>query len=205
MTVTVTDLAIARGGRVLLEGIGFSVPSGQALILRGANGIGKTSLLRAIAGLQPVAAGQVDMDEDISVYAGHQDGHKSMLTVAENLSFWAQVFQTSDIEQAMNQFDLGDLRNRLAGTLSAGQKRRLALARLCVTGRKVWILDEPTVSLDGTSVDLFAQAVDTHLGQGGAVVMSTHIDLHLKTPAQVLDLTPYRAKPRALAIDEAFL
>ncbi|MEN8657576.1 MAG: ATP-binding cassette domain-containing protein, partial [Marivita sp.] len=97
-----------------------------------------------------------------------------------------------------------DLRNRMAGTLSAGQKRRLGLARLMVTGRPIWVLDEPTVSLDVASVALFAEAVRGHLQQGGSALMATHIDLGL-TEARVLDLTPFKAAPRTRQMDEAFL
>ena len=102
-----------------------------------------------------------------------------MLSVTENLQFWASVFGLTEIEQALSAFDLLDLRTRLAGTLSAGQKRRLGLARLMVTGRPIWVLDEPTVSLDAASVALFADAVRDHLGRGGSALMATHIDLGL--------------------------
>ncbi len=205
MTVIATDLVVARAGRVLLEHISFSLHPGNALVLKGANGIGKTTLLRGIAGLQPLMAGKLSVTDDSHVYAGHQDGHKAMLSVAENLTFWSRVFKGPPIERALEQFDLVALRNRLAGTLSAGQKRRLALARLCVTGRKVWILDEPTVSLDDAGVDLFSKTIDAHLAQGGSALISTHIDLGLKAPFDILDLSPFRATPRALAMDEAFL
>ena len=128
---------------------------------------------------------------------------KTTLSVTENLAFWARVFGTGDIAPALAAFDLEALAERPAGALSAGQKRRLGLARLLVTGRPVWALDEPTVSLDMASVGLFAQAVRAHLGQGGAVLIATHIDLGLE--AQVLDVTPLKARPRAAAEDEAFL
>lgn len=204
MTLTVTDLAVARSGAVLLEGISFTLSSGTGLVLHGPNGIGKTTLLRTVAGLQPAQEGLIDCAEDSLVYSGHADGHKAMLSVRENLQFWSSVFQGPPIEEALKAFDLLDLQNRLAGALSAGQKRRLALARLVVTGRRVWILDEPTVSLDARSVDLFGDAVHAHLGQGGSVLMSTHIDLGLRGIDE-LDLTGLRAKPRARDIDEAFL
>ena len=136
-------------------------------------------------------------------YAAHSDGLKSMLTVTENLKFWAQVFGTADISPAIEAFDLIPLRDRLAGSLSAGQKRRLGLARLMVTGRPVWVLDEPTVSLDTASVALFADAVRAHLAGGGSALMATHIDLGLE--ADVLDVTPFKAKPRVAVEDEAFL
>ncbi|UWQ60030.1 heme ABC exporter ATP-binding protein CcmA [Leisingera caerulea] len=193
MTLTVTDLSVARGGIPVLEGLSFELKSGRALILRGPNGIGKTTLLRTVAGLQPPLRGQVEGAEDQIAYAAHSDGLKPTLTVAENLTFWASVFGRSGIEQALDVFDLQGLRDRQAGALSAGQKRRLGLSRMLVTGRPIWIMDEPTVSLDKTSVAMFANTVRAHLGQGGAALIATHIDLGLE--AEVLDVGPYKAKP----------
>ncbi len=200
----VSDLTVARGGVPVLEGVSFSVADGRALVLRGPNGSGKTTLLRTVAGLQPALDGRVDGAGERIAYAAHSDGLKSMLSVAENLSFWASVFGQADIAGAMTAFDLVALEDRLAGTLSAGQKRRLGLARLMVTGRPVWVLDEPTVSLDAASVALFAEAVRAHLAQGGSALMATHIDLGL-AEAEVFDVTPFRAKPGVSRQDEAFL
>ncbi|UWQ85071.1 heme ABC exporter ATP-binding protein CcmA [Leisingera caerulea] len=193
MTLTVTDLSVARGGIPVLEGLSFELESGRALILRGPNGIGKTTLLRTVAGLQPPLRGRVEGAEDQIAYAAHSDGLKPTLTVAENLTFWASVFGRSGIEQALDGFNLQGLRDRQAGALSAGQKRRLGLSRMLVTGRPIWIMDEPTVSLDKTSVAMFANTVRAHLGQGGAALIATHIDLGLE--AEVLDVGPFKAKP----------
>ena len=204
MTLHVRDLAVSRGGLTILEGVSFDLSGGEALVLRGPNGIGKTTLLRSVAGLQPVAEGNVSGAEDQIAYAGHSDGLKAMLSVTENLRFWASVFGLSNIEPALTAFDLADLRTRMAGTLSAGQKRRLGLARLMVTGRPIWVLDEPTVSLDTASVALFAEAVRQHLHAGGSALMATHIDLGLDE-ARILDLTPFKAGPQARHMDEAFL
>jgi len=196
MTLNVTDLSVARGGIPVLEGLSFALDPGKALILRGPNGIGKTTLLRTVAGLQPPLKGRVEGAEDQIAYAAHSDGLKPTLTVAENLTFWASVFGRNGIEQALDGFDLQTLRDRQAGALSAGQKRRLGLSRMLVTGRPIWIMDEPTVSLDKTSVAMFADAVRAHLGQGGSALIATHIDLGLE--AEVLDVGPYKAKPLAL-------
>ena len=206
MTVTVKDLSVARGGVPVLAGLSFQLRPGEALILRGPNGAGKTTLLRTLAGLQPPLSGEIDGADDDIAYAAHSDGLKAMLTVTENLRFWAEVFGTGDIAPALSAFDLTELHDRLAGTLSAGQKRRLGLARLLVTGRPVWMLDEPTVSLDTRATALFADAVRRHMGQGGSALIATHIDLGLEG-ASVLDVSPYRADPRARAgaSDEAFL
>lgn len=204
MTLSARDLAVTRGGVAILEGVSFDLSAGEALVLRGPNGIGKTTLLRSVAGLQPVEAGDLSGAEDRIAYAGHSDGLKAMLSVTENLRFWASVFGVSDIEPALAAFDLIELRTRMAGTLSAGQKRRLGLARLMVTGRPIWILDEPTVSLDVASVALFAEAVRRHLAEGGSALMATHIDLGL-AEASVFDLAPFRAVRTTRQIDEAFL
>ncbi|AAV95579.1 heme ABC exporter ATP-binding protein CcmA [Ruegeria pomeroyi] len=196
MTLTVTDLAIARGGIPVLEGLSFTLTPGRALILRGPNGAGKTTLLRTLAGLQPPLAGRIEGAEDKIAYAGHSDGLKPTLSVTENLLFWAAVFGGRDITPALEGFALGDLADRHAGNLSAGQKRRLGLARLLVTGRPIWMLDEPTVSLDRDAVAMFADTVRAHLGQGGSALIATHIDLGLD--AEVLDVGPYRARPAPL-------
>ena len=205
MTLTVTDLSIARGGIPVLEGLGFTLGAGQALVLRGPNGSGKTTLLRTVAGLQPPLAGQIAVPEDSVVYAGHADGIKPTLTVAENLTFWARAFGNGDIAPALAAYHLTPLAQRAAGALSAGQKRRLGLARLLVTGRAIWILDEPTVSLDTDAVGMFADAVRAHLDRGGSALVATHIDLGL-SEARVLDVAAYRAKPLELDdFDGAFL
>ncbi|MDJ1014928.1 MAG: heme ABC exporter ATP-binding protein CcmA [Paracoccaceae bacterium] len=201
--LTLRDVAVARGGLPVLAGVSFAIAPGEALVLRGPNGSGKTTLLRAIAGLQPVDAGAIEADPDAIAYAAHADGIKGTLTVAENLSFWAGLFGTDDISRALSAFNLVDLADRPAQALSAGQKRRLGLSRLIVTGRPVWALDEPTVSLDRASVGLFADAVRGHMEMGGAAVMATHIDLGID--ARELDLTGYRAAlPTSGAFDEAF-
>ena len=203
--LTLTDLAVARGGIPVLAGLSLTLSPGDALILRGPNGSGKTTLLRTLAGLQPPAAGSFDCAEDAIAYAGHSDGLKSMLTVAENLTFWANVFGAPGIEAALEAYALDPLKDRFAGALSAGQKRRLGLARMLVTGRPIWAMDEPTVSLDADAVAMFADAVKAHIGQGGAAIIATHIDLGLPE-ARVLDVGAFKAKLDDIpADDEAFL
>ena len=194
MELIVRDLAVARGGVPVLEGVGFQLSAGAALVLRGPNGAGKTTLLRTLAGLQPPLAGHIGLDREAMAYAGHADGIKATLSVRENLEFWARVFGTQRVEAALAAFNLQPLAARAAGNLSAGQKRRLGLARMVVTGRPVWVLDEPTVSLDVDAVAMFASAVRAHLAQGGMALLATHIDLGL-AEAQVLDVAPFRARP----------
>ncbi len=193
MMLSVQDLAVTRGGIAILDRLSFTLAEGEALILRGPNGIGKTTLLRTIAGLQPPLAGRMDLPPEGAAYAGHADGLKATLTVTENLTFWAHIYGQSDLAPALAAMELGALADRPAQNLSAGQKRRLGLARLLVTGRRLWLLDEPTVSLDAASVGLFGAAIRRHLASGGAALMATHIDLGLDE-ARLLDLTPFRAR-----------
>ncbi len=212
MVLKTHDLACTRGGIPVLAGVSFALAPGEVLLLRGPNGIGKTTLLRTIAGLQPPLAGSVDCAPDAIAYGAHADGLKATLSVAENLSFWAGIYGGTGIAPALAAFNLEKLRDRAAQNLSAGQKRRLGLARLLVTGRPVWALDEPTVSLDVASVALFADAVRAHCEAGGAALIATHIDLGFK--ARELDVAQFRASETAAGgfdggfdsgFDEAFL
>ena len=196
-------LRIGRGGLTLLEGVSFTLEPGQALMLRGANGIGKTTLLRTVAGLQPAFGGEVLCDRDTIAFAGHSDGVKSMLSVRENLVFWGRVFGTDRVDAAMERFRLNALEDRAARDLSAGQRRRLGLARLILTGRPLWLLDEPTVSLDKATIAIFEELLQSHLKTGGAALISSHLDI--KGAEASLDLEPFRAKPEALSDVEAFL
>jgi heme exporter protein A len=188
----IAGLAVARGGVPVLAGLDAEVAPGEALILRGPNGSGKTTLLRTLAGLQPPADGIVMPGSDAAAYASHADGIKATLSVRENLGFWARIHGHADIAPALAAFDLASLADRPAAALSAGQKRRLGLARMVLTRRPVWLFDEPTVSLDRDAVARFAAAVTAHLRRGGLAVIATHIDLGLPH-ARTLDVTPFRA------------
>lgn len=197
------DVSLTRGGRRILEGVSFDVPQGQALILRGPNGIGKTTLLRVIAGLGRASSGQIEASDSVA-YGGHLDAIKFALTVSENLAFWAKVYGATNLPQVIQDFALGDLQTRLAAHLSAGQKRRLGLARVALSGAKLWVLDEPTVSLDTKTIETLTGLMQNHLSQGGAVVLATHVPLDL--PANTIDVSQFVPKRQAAAsFDEAFL
>ncbi|MBM9594924.1 heme ABC exporter ATP-binding protein CcmA [Roseitranquillus sediminis] len=203
MELAVTDLACARGGLPILSGLSFRLGIGQLMLLRGPNGAGKTTLLRTLAGLQSPLAGTISVPPEAVAYAAHADAVKPTLTVDENLAFWAAIYGAEDIRRAREAFALDDLREQQAQHLSAGQKRRLGLARLLLVARPVWALDEPTVSLDARAVGLFVEALRRHLDAGGSALIATHIDLGIMAPE--LDLIRYRVAPsRAIAFDEAF-
>jgi len=188
----VSNLSVARGGITLLCGVGFALNAGQILVLRGANGLGKTSLLRCIAGLQNPVEGQITAPETVA-YSGHADGLKGQMTVLENLAFWSSVYHGPSPEVALDAYDLHALADRPAANLSAGQKRRLGLARMQVSGCALWVMDEPTVSLDADNVALFRAALDRHVQSGGAAVITTHIELAIAS-ARLLDLTRFKAR-----------
>ena len=187
MKLSGENLACRRGGRIVFANLSFSVSSGEMLILRGPNGAGKTSLLRLIAGLAPPASGKLVLeggDGDLSVgqqshYIAHQNASKPQLTVMENLRFWAKFHGGDEarIYEAIEAMDLKRLTGYAAGLLSAGQKRRLALARLALVERPVWLLDEPTVGLDVASVARLRGLMEAHLAAGGIVIATTHIEL----------------------------
>ena len=189
--LVVEALSVARGGVPLLDGVSFALGAGEALLLRGPNGVGKTTLLRTVAGLQPPLAGAVRVEDDAVALAGHADGVKAQFTVAENLAFWSRIFGGAPVAPALDALGLASLADRPARDLSAGQRRRLGLARLLVTGRPLWLLDEPSVSLDAGSVERLTAMLETHLAGGGAALVSTHLPLGA-LPS--LDLRPFRAR-----------
>lgn len=198
MQLVAENLVLSRGGRTLVDGLSFRLGAGEALVLTGANGSGKTTLLRTLAGFQRPAAGSIviggDAEErergELVHFVGHHDGIKTHLSVAENLRFWGEYLgggAKAPLKPALERFALSGLAEIPAGYLSAGQKRRLGLARLAVAARPVWLLDEPTVSLDAASVALLAAAVDAHVAGGGIAVIATHQPLGL-TKAQEIRL-----------------
>jgi heme exporter protein A len=199
------DLSCERGERVVFDGVSFDIPGGGVTELRGANGSGKSSLLRMMAGLLTPARGTIawndtpiDGDRDAHRarvnYIGHLDGVKGMLTVAENLHFWSEMTRgdpgkpTQDrVDLALATFGIGKLADLPARSLSAGQRRRVALARLIVRPAIVWLLDEPATALDTTALAALDHAMAAHLGAGGIVIMATHEPARRPTPRVDLD------------------
>ena len=206
MAISIESLSVSRGGINLLKGVDIELENGQAGILRGPNGVGKTTLLRALAGLQPVESGSIRCSLENICYSGHSDGVKPTLTVQENLEFWANIFGSHSISEVAEKFMIIDLLNTKVGNLSAGQKRRVGLARFGLTGRQVWLLDEPTVSLDEASVKIFGAIIKDHLSGDGCALIATHIDLDLENRAKIIDLSKYRATSGELSSsNEAFI
>jgi heme exporter protein A len=193
----VADLAVRRGGRTLFAGLAFAVPPGGCLLLRGPNGVGKSSLLLTLAGVVRPEAGRIalagidgDAHEKHLHFLGHQTGVKGRLSLAENLAFWRDLLGRPGVspEAALEETGLGGLGRLDAGYLSAGQTRRLALARLLVAERPLWLLDEPTASLDAAGEKLVARLIDAHCARGGLVVAATHLDIPLAAPVMTLEI-----------------
>jgi heme exporter protein A len=196
------DLACARGGRLVFQDVSFALAPGEALLLRGPNGAGKSSLLRLLAGFLAPSAGALWWDGEPALadpaghrarlhLIGHGNGIKGALTVGENLRFAAAVAgaPTAPLERALEGFELGALAEVAAAYLSAGQRRRLALARLLASGRPLWLLDEPDAGLDAANRTHLARVVAAHRAAGGIAVIATHRNLGLESP-QVLELAP---------------
>lgn len=188
LTLSAHALNCERGGRSIFEGLGFSVAGGEALLVTGRNGAGKSSLLRMIAGLLRIAGGTLSLeggDPERSIgeqahYLGHSDALKPSLTVAENLAFWtAWLGGTGAPHKALAAVGLESLTGLPAAYLSAGQKRRLSIARVIAVKRPLWLLDEPTSALDAASQGMLLDLMRGHLAGGGIIVAATHLPLGL--------------------------
>jgi len=197
----VTGLAAVRGGRPVFAGLSFSIAAGEALILTGANGSGKSTLLRILAGFGEASGGEIELngnDPEINQgenchYVAHADALKTALSARENLKFWAEFYGAGDPLSALEALGIGHLADLPSGLLSAGQKRRLGLARLMLCPRPLWLLDEPTVSLDKAARTQFTDLMAGHIAAGGMLVAATHLPLGL-AQARELDLGPYKAR-----------
>jgi len=200
-------LICVRGERTVFRGLDFSMTAGDALILIGPNGAGKSSLLRMMAGLLQPAAGEMlwtqgdegeNVHDDMDVhgarlhYVGHHDAVKPVLTAAENIGFWAHIRGQGEdaIKDALDVFDIQHLYDVPGRFLSAGQKRRVNLARIIAAPAPLWLLDEPTTALDKATIKRLEDAIQAHRDAGGMVVLSTHADVN--TPdAMTLDLADF--------------
>jgi heme exporter protein A len=186
-TLALENLCLIRGGRLLVSALSLRLESGAVLSLEGPNGAGKTSLLRAIAGFLPLASGSItlqskgvaasDAEErgNLIGWLGHHDAIKPQLTVREQAAFWARLYASAQpVEGALNRFGLAALAEAPGQLLSAGQRRRLAFARLVVSARPLWLLDEPLSALDEAGRRQAADAIAAHAAAGGIVIAATH-------------------------------
>jgi heme exporter protein A len=187
--ITAANISCQRGGVDVFSDLSFELKAGIFVALRGPNGAGKSSLLRLLAGLNEATAGKLSYSgEEAEIplreqchYIAHQDAIKSSLTVRENLSFWSQFFGASSMPRNIfDHFSLIELADVPAARLSAGQKRRLALTRLLLASRALWLLDEPTVGLDDRSMQSLMTLITKHRETGGIILASTHVDFSIK-------------------------
>ncbi|MDX8446316.1 heme ABC exporter ATP-binding protein CcmA [Mesorhizobium captivum] len=191
MRLIAENLGGERGGETVFSGIGFALEKGEALIVTGPNGAGKSTLLRVIAGLLPASDGKVRIEgggeafptvASASHYLGHLNAMKTALSIEENLGFW-RAFQGEpglSVEEALETVGLGGLGHLPFGYLSTGQRRRASIAKLLISRRPIWLLDEPTAGLDKASEERFAGLMRGHLQDGGIVVAATHLPLGLE-------------------------
>ncbi len=197
MRLAATDLTLERGGHLIFSHLSFSLGGGEALAVTGANGAGKSSLLRALGGLLRPVSGLIELSPQTDTphaervhYLGHADALRSVLTLTENLVFWSAMLATGavsmTVDEALRRFGLKAVADLPAAYLSAGQRRRAALARLILAPRPVWLLDEPLTALDLASQHLLREVMREHLATGGLIVAATHAPLGL--PAHELDM-----------------
>ena len=190
MRLSGNGLVCVRGGREVFAGLNFEAATGEALAVMGRNGSGKTSLLRLVAGLLVPAGGTIAFDggnAELTLpeqchYLGHRDALKPALSVAENLAFWADFLggERFDATESLAAVGLDHATDLPAAFLSAGQRRRLSLARLIAIRRPVWLLDEPTTALDAAGQDMFGGLMREHLGGGGMIMAATHAPLGIE-------------------------
>ena len=200
------NLTCIRGERLVFQNLDFSVSPGMALLLRGPNGSGKSTLLRLAAGFLKPEQGKIAFTHEDGAqetdsetfrehihYVGHLDPVKPAFTVAENLEFWSGFEGNPDPKsgtaEALERMALSHLADVPGRYLSAGQRRRLNIARIAAAKKPVWLLDEPSVSLDDASVSLLADLIADHRSSGGMVIAATHIDLGFES-SETLNLAP---------------
>lgn len=207
MRIFAQNLSVKRGEELIFTDVSFELSPTESLTISGPNGVGKSTLLRALAGLLPIDSGTFEIKTDSKEakpnaeychYIGHKNAMKAELTVLENLNFWQRTMAQEDIvdddlimspEAAVELLGLSHTLDLPFGFLSQGQRRRIALAKLFVSYRPVWLLDEPTAALDKASSDNFANITNNYLEKGGIVIAATHVPLGFKEVKQ-LEMTP---------------
>lgn len=195
MRLIARQLTCVRGGRTIFAELDFEMRAGEALLLTGRNGAGKSSLLRLLAGLVRIAGGTVELEggteeaplAEQAHYLGHQDALKPSMSVRENLAFWTDYLDGGglDLQTALTEVGLGSLGHLPAAYLSAGQRRRLSLARLLTVKRPLWLLDEPTAALDTAAQTRLAELMEAHRANGGMIIAATHMPLGLIAPREL--------------------
>jgi heme exporter protein A len=192
MRLTAEALTAVRGGRTVFSGLSFTAGAGELVAVVGPNGSGKSTLLRILAGLLRAASGKVSADSATDFgeavhYLGHLDALKASLSVRANLEFWKRLWNGVAVDTALDAVDLVDLADLPAGVLSAGQRRRVAIARLLIAKRPIWLLDEPLTALDASSEKKLGRLLGEHLASNGIAIVATHRDLPLR-PAATIEL-----------------
>ena len=177
--MVVDNLSCVRGGRALFEQLSFTLQPGQALQVVGENGVGKTTLLKALVGLLAPQSGMIEKPQDLSLfYFGHKLALKDRLSILENLKFSLPQFNQAEAEKILAQLNLSDLKNQWVGKLSQGQKQKVVWAKLLLSNAKLWVLDEPFAAIDQATLPLLWQLIEAHLQQQGMVLFTSHSTEH---------------------------
>ena len=205
MKLVADQLSVVRGEEMIFSAFSFDVSSGEALIVEGPNGVGKSTLLRSICGLLPLQSGALRFDDpsgefgdarvvELCHYLGHDNAMKPALSVGENLAFWQEFYGQAhlDVDEALHMVGLAGLETVPFAHLSTGQRRRIGIARLLVSYRPIWLLDEPTSGLDAASAEQFCALMRAHLEDDGLIIAATHIPLGL-TSAKVLEMGAHQS------------